>query len=187
MRTMPWSESTASSASFLAIVPPIEHVGAIESAQRTCWVQTDISPHVTVKAQPGLRQPEAWREPLDVALQTVRPFEIELGPVGWFGREILYMSVAGSAVVDLHWLILGCLERAGIEERFEYDGETFVPHLTVGAPWVTADDRRLDDLQTALELLELPPFTVTEIIEFHRSGFAEPYRPLGAFRLLGTP
>lgn len=185
---MAWSESDASSASFLAIVPPIEHVGAIESAQRTCGVQTDISPHITVKAQPGLRQPgEAWREPLAVALHTVRPFDLELGPVGWFGREILYLSVAGETILELHRRILDCLELAGVDERFEYDGEKFVPHLTVGAPWFTADDRRFAGLQTAVELLELPPFTVTEIIEFHRSGFAEPYRPLGAFKLLETP
>ena len=62
-----------------------------------------------------------------------------------------------------------------------------VPHLTVAAPWVTADDRALDELQAAVELLDLPPFTGTEITEFHRSGVGEPYRPLGGFKLLGTP
>lgn len=183
---MPWSESDASSASFLAIVPPIGHVEAIESVQRKICIQTDVSPHITVKAQPGLQRPELWREPLAVALRMVSPFELELGPVGWFGREILYLSVVGETVVDLHWRILDCLEQAGVDERFEYDGDEFVPHLTVGAPWVTADDRRLDGLQDAIELLELPPFTVAEIIEFHRSGAAERYRPLGAFQLSGT-
>lgn len=184
---MPWSESDASSASFLAIVPPIGHVEAIESVQRRCCIQTDVSPHITLKAQPGLQRPELWREPLAVALGMATPFELGLGHVGWFGHEILYLSVVGETVVDLHWRILDCLEQAGVDERFEYDGEEFVPHLTVGAPWVTADDSALDELQAAIELLELPPFTVTEITELHRSGFGEPYRPIGAFKLSGTP
>ncbi|MDQ3897839.1 MAG: 2'-5' RNA ligase family protein [Actinomycetota bacterium] len=184
---MPWSESDASSASFLAIVPPIAHVGAIESVQRKFPIQTDVSPHITVKAQPGLQRPELWREPLAVALRTVMPFQLQLGPVGWFGREILYLSVVGEMVVDLHWRILDCLEQAGVDERFEYDGEEFVPHLTVAAPWVTAGDSALDELQAAIELLELRPFAVTEITEFHRSAVGEPYRPVGAFKLLETP
>ena len=187
MRTVPWSESDAPSASFLAIVPPIGHIEAIESTQRKCGIKTDVSPHVTVKAQPGLQRPELWRGPLAVALRMLRPLALKFGPVGWFGHEILYLSVVGEMVVDLHWRILDCLEQAGVDEPFEYDGEEFVPHLTVGAPWVSADDSPLDELEAAVELLELPPFTVTEITEFHRSGLGEPYRPLGAFKLLGTP
>ena len=100
MRTVPWSESDASSASFLAIVPPNGHVEAIESVQRKCGIKTDVSPHITVKAQPGLQRPELWREPLAVALRMLRPFELKLGPVGWFGREILYLSMVGETVVD---------------------------------------------------------------------------------------
>ena len=52
---------------------------------------------------------------------------------------------------------------------------------------MSADDSALDELQAAVELLELPPFTVTEVTEFHRSGFGEPYRLLGGFKLLGIP
>lgn len=127
---MPWSESDASSASFLAIVPPIGHVQGIESVQRNYGIQTDVSSHLTVKAQPGLQRPETWRAPLTAALRMLRPFALELGSVGWFGREILYLSVVGGTVVDLHWRVLECLQRVGVDERFEYDGEDFVPHLT---------------------------------------------------------
>ena len=37
---------------------------------------------------------------------------------------------------------------------------------------MNAHDGALDDLEAAIGLLELPPFTVTEITEFHRSGSA---------------
>jgi 2'-5' RNA ligase len=156
LRMLCRQRSSSRSASFLAIVPPIAQVEVIQSVQRKCGIETDVSPHITVKAQPGLQRPDSWRKALRLALLAVRPFQLALGPVGWFGSEILYLSVAGEAVVDLHRRILDCLEQAGVNERFEYDGEEFVPHLTVGAPWVTAHDRGLDELEAAIKLRELP-------------------------------
>ena len=185
MRPVPWSEADADSASFLAIVPPRPIAEAIRRAEARFEISPAVPPHVTVKAQPGLQDPTLWREPVRQLLVSIDPIAMKLGPPRWFGTDLLYLSIEGHGVVDLHRRILECLEAAGVEECFEYEGDEYVPHLTIGAPWATADgiSGGLDELPVHLEQLPSEPFVVTEVIEIRRSKADGAYSEAHRFSL----
>lgn len=175
MRAVPWSEGDADSASFLAILPPDPITEVIREEQARSGIATTVPPHVTVKAQPGLHDRSTWSGPLRRLFDSIDPFEVRLGPTGWFGSDILYLAVSGGGVSDLHGQILRCLERAGVTERFEYEDDEFLPHLTVGAPWAAPRRSTLEESAARLDRLTFEPFYAFEVVEFHRPSPDAPY------------
>ena len=180
MRIVSWDEAGAASASFLAVVPPPPIVEAIDRVQTNAGLASGVVPHITVKSQPGLSDPHRWRTPLRSVLAAQPSFTVALGPGAWFGPDYLYLRASGE-LARLHRVILACTEGLGVEERFEYDGEGFDPHLTIGAAWTGASRAQLEEAAGALEELELAPFTVTEIVEFRRTSHGGRYRPATSF------
>lgn len=181
-----WCESNAESATFLAIRPPDPITDRIVALQGACGAST-FYPHITVKAQPGLAEPDRWLPALQAGLARVSPFEVRLGPPTWFGSTIVYLSVRSAGIVELHHRILALLDRAGISERFEYDGEAFVAHLTLGADFAGADSRCLRSLATGAAELSFPSFVVDRVWAFHRSGDNQDYTPWRAFPFGAEP
>jgi 2'-5' RNA ligase len=93
-------------------------------------------PHVTVKAQTGLEDTSVWFAHLRRWASTYPAVEVPLEEPRFFGDEILYLSVGGETVHELHEALLAALAAVGITERFEYEGDAFVPHLTLSATWL---------------------------------------------------
>lgn len=186
MRAVSWSEADADSASFLAIVPPEPVADTIRQVQAEFGIEGTVPPHITIKAQPGLQHPEVWRTPVRELLAQTPTFELRVGQTGWFGGEILYLTVDGDDVIRLHRRILACLGASGVEERFEYEAEEFVPHLTVGDPWAGTDND-LKEVAARFDTIALPAFQVDEITEFHRSEPGATYARTDAFRLMPHP
>jgi 2'-5' RNA ligase len=91
---------------------------------------------VTVKAQPGLDQPSFWLDHIANWSATYPPVAVRLGEPRFFGDEILYLSITGAAIDKLHRALLGCLDAIGVTERFEYEADAYVPHLTLSATWL---------------------------------------------------
>ncbi|MBO0885613.1 MAG: 2'-5' RNA ligase family protein [Mycobacterium sp.] len=180
-----WNEADARAATFLAITPPDEVCDALASLQRCCGLAADMAPHITVKAQPGLNEPERWLPAVTAGLTGHRPFEVTLGLPRWFGAGIVYLSVAGDAVPVLHRLILSCLNDAGIEECFEYEGAGYVPHLTLGALFAGARPEQLRLLAEKAATLSFPRFSVDRIWAFHRADEDSAYTPWHQLRIGG--
>ncbi len=175
--TSSWNESDARAATFLAIRPPADVSDTLLAVQRRCGLSVDTAPHITVKAQPGLNDPENWLPAVAAGLSAHQRFEASLGAPRWFGAGIVYLSVAGDAILTLHRLILSCLADAGIHERFEYDGDEYVPHLTVGATFAGARPEQLHAIADELAALSFPPFSVETIWAFHRADHNVAYTP----------
>ena len=84
MRIVSWSEEDADTASILVITPPQDQIERIRTLQVECGVSTDVVPHVTVKAQPGLTDRSRWVQPLRERLRRHRPFALRFIGVGQF-------------------------------------------------------------------------------------------------------
>jgi 2'-5' RNA ligase len=181
-----WNEDAAESASFLAVVPPTAIITEIQQLQTAAGLDTAVLPHITVKAQPGLQEPTRWTAAVRRAVAAVRPFPIQLGPIDWFGREILFLKVRAEEVDHLHSTILEALARVGLTERFEYDGDAFVPHLTLGAVFAGATRLQLETVARAADARVWRSFAVDTVVEFHRGARDELYEPRDQFVLGGN-
>jgi 2'-5' RNA ligase len=175
--SVPWIEESAESATFLAVVPPAALVDEIQSVQTSVGIDTSVAPHITVKAQPGLQAPDHWRPTITDAVAEFPVFPVALGPVGWFGDDILFLEVRSNELAELHLRVLEALEQIGVTERFEYDGEAFIPHLTLAAVFAGATRKQLVQLAEAVGRRPWPTFNVDAVVEFHRASRAALYRP----------
>lgn len=181
MVAVSWSEDQADTASFLAVVPPDPIAEEIAQVQRSLGLDTTVPPHVTVKSQSALHDVGRWRPSVEAAVGRQTPFDLELGGVGWFGTGIVFLKV-GAAVLDLHRVVLDAVEGAVDDERFEYDGDGYEPHLTLAADFAGASDEQLADAARRFEGRRFD-FRVESVIEFRRTSRGEVYRPVSSFRL----
>lgn len=182
---MVWREDEHESASFLAVVPPRVIVDKIADLQRIHGVADAFVAHITVKGQPGLGHRHRWVDHVRSALDSEPPFRVRFVGVDSFGDDIVFLRPAGDELHRLHHRILGALDSTEIGERWEYDGDAFEPHLTLGAAFAGADRDTLRALSRAAARLDLVPFEVTEVIEFHRPARGAAYAAVERFSLRG--
>ena len=71
------------------------------------------------------------------------------------------------------------------DDRFEYDGNGYVPHLTLGATFAGATAKQLLELEREAGAFIGGSFGVSAVFEFHRATPTDPYRPLNEFQLTG--
>jgi 2'-5' RNA ligase len=176
-----WSEDQVEAASFLAVVPPDPIAREIVELQRVVGVDTSVPPHVTVKSQPALAGVERWRPSVEAAVKDLTAFDVTLGGVGWFGTGIVFLQVSRS-IVDLHRVVLEAVERVVDDERFEYDGDGYEPHLTLGAEFAGATAAQLSELARLFAGRRFS-FTVKSVLEFRRTERSGLYRPVTEFLL----
>ena len=181
MGTATWSEERAEAASFLGVVPPASVAEEIVALQRAAGVEASVLPHVTVKAQPGLSDGNAWRPSVAAAVQRFEPFDLEVGGVRWFGHGIVYLATTGR-IDELHRRVLDAVEAVVDEGRFEYEGDDYVPHLTLAAEFAGATRPQLDEVASRFAERRYT-FRVESVIEFWRQTRGGTYRPIGEFGL----
>lgn len=177
-----WSEAQAGAASFIAVVPPEPIASDIDRLRRTVGLDTAVLPHVTVKAQPNLGLPALWRPAVRDALAAVAPFDVTLGDVDWFGDGIVFLHVS-DAVARLHRVVLDAIEAVVQGDRFEYEGDTYVPHLTLGAAFVGETPEQLRQIAEAASGRPWPSFQVHDVLEFRREGRDQEYMPVSTYAL----
>jgi 2'-5' RNA ligase len=175
-----WSEAKADSASFLAVVPAQEILDAIVGLRRAVGLETSVTPHVTVKAQPMLGAPDVWRPAVRKVTQATAPFRLALGDVRWFGEGIVYLSV-GVEILGLHRALLEAVESVVDGDRFEYEGEGYVPHLTLGAEFAGETPRLLRQIGKDAARVPWPSFLVQEVVEFRREHREQRYLPIATY------
>ena len=134
------------------------------------------------EAQPNLEAPELWRPAVRQAIQELPPFDITLGPVDWFGDGIVFLAVSDE-IRDLHRLVLEAVESVVRGERFEYEGDAYVPHLTLGADFVGETNDQLLPIAAAARAQAWAPFRVHEVVEFRRQRPDQDYVPVDAYPL----
>ena len=163
--------------SVLAIIPPAEVVEAVVRIQQAVGVYDTTWPHVTVKNQTGL-EADDWVVAVDAAVGRTPRFDIALTGVEWFGDGIVHLAVDGP-VATLHRAIVEAV--GGLVT--EYEGDDYVPHLTVAADFLgaTPEQRRLAADLAACQ--PWPTFTVEAVTELHRDADDQPYRPVRGFLL----
>ena len=177
-----WSEGQVDAASFLAVVPPASISREITGLRRGLGLDTAVLPHVTVKAQPNLGSPALWRPAVRDALKGVAPFSITLGDVDWFGDGIVFLKVSDE-VVPLHRVVLAAVETAVQGDRFEYEGDAYVPHLTLGATFLGERPAQLRRIAVAASGRHWPAFRVQGIVEFRRERRDQQYMPITTYAL----
>lgn len=171
----------AETAYFLALVPPAEIGDRILQLMHDHEL-SGFDPHITVKAQVGLADPDRWLPAVEQYLSQLAPLTLRLGQPGWFGEEVLFLTVEGD-VRRIHTAVLDALDAAGIPERWEYDGAEFDPHLTLGAEWAGATRQQLRNIAVEAAAWNLKPFVAERVNAFQRAGWANPYLPWREFRL----
>jgi 2'-5' RNA ligase len=152
---------------FFALTPPEPLRGQIE-AFRMRWGSPHhkVEPHITVKA------PFTWQEDpavfiaaVQASLTEIAPFPVQLGDTGRFGGAVLYLTVSGPKLLDLHLRVVGAMEPWAPADRRGHEGGSYTPHMTLAAARFGIDAARLAAMQAEAqaELTELPPFAATAL------------------------
>lgn len=140
------------------LLPPA-HVNA---ALRTLGSFDELGPHITVKAQPGLDDDrrDVWLPPLRRALAGFAPFAVQLGEVGTFGDDVVFLEVLSQHAGQLHELLVGLVAPPPVEAARHFELAEWHPHLTLHL----GPGADVERLRTAVaELGPLPSFTVGEV------------------------
>lgn len=170
------------------LVRRVEHIPGLEPYPESYW-------HLTVK---GIGfETKAPTQPDDVSLGdfekiaeaarrvfAARPaFEVAIGPASGF-PEVVFAEVWNS--LPVRELNSGLLEALPILVRYPFDGQSFLPHVSIAR--FTSDDG-LDELKQALATLRTdqpgPSFLVREIhlVRAHLSAAAPTLETVETYRL----
>lgn len=168
---------------FFGVTPPEPQHGQIE-AFRARWGHPhhQVEPHITVKipfAWEGA--PEGFLAPVRAACAATQPFTALLGaPARFAGGQVLYLSVRSPGLSALHRSVMEALAGLVPTDPRGHEGEGYTPHLTLAVGRFGIDSAGLDrmELDAAAELGHLPPFDVTSLRCYHRTGADAPWEPL---------
>ncbi|BCB03535.1 2'-5' RNA ligase family protein [Bacillus sp. KH172YL63] len=117
---------------FIGIVPPPEYLERIEQFQGKWIAKPGVEPHITLKAQGGLTPDEKWMEAVQRVCEGFTPFPASLEEPKYFGDTILYLSVNSNNLHRLHQKIVQAISPTEEEIQQYFEGNDFVPHLTLG-------------------------------------------------------
>ncbi|ACQ71566.1 2'-5' RNA ligase family protein [Exiguobacterium sp. AT1b] len=124
---------------FIGIIIPKDYLIRIEKFQNKWIKQLGVEPHITLKAQGGLTSDERWIEKVRTVCKHFKPFQVSLGKPKYFGDNILYLSVKSNDLVNLHQEMLQKLAPPKHIITQYFEGDEYVPHLTLGTEYVSRD------------------------------------------------
>lgn len=169
---------------FIGIVPPDVYLQRVSDFQRrwsTNRLPHFVEPHVTIKAQAGLADDLGWLDRVKAVCKETTPFELALGTPGWFGEQVLFLSVQSEAFFPLHQALV---ERVNPSEELRkryFEGDAFHAHMTLGTAGYGVTVAELQEMERLAleELLPEPRFIVTFLRVYQYDG-----SPDGGYRKL---
>ena len=169
---------------FIAIEPLRDQRVRIATVMRQMGDPWPV-PHITVKAPDGLTSDLAWLPRVrEVAARSAR-FIVTIGEARTFGNRILYLSVEGTNLAQLHQSILEVISpNSDLEPTFSKERE-YVPHLTLA---IAHKENALPPYEQLVSTLQkLDPFEVVELTIYRREDPATHYRVWKRLPLANSP
>ncbi len=164
----------------MGIVPPEEYKEKIISFQRK-WNKHLLcelaEPHITVKTQAGLTSDERWLEKAEEYTAQCPAFSVRLCEPEWFGKNVVYLSVKGRFLYDLHnnWVDI-IFPDPKLSHRY-FEKEHYIPHLTLGQTVHGLTEKELLEMEIKAEHLLHPyPAFVAEYIRVYKQKEDGRYR-----------
>lgn len=145
---------------FIGITPPDDYKAKI-MAFRDRWssnrLNEVVEPHITVKAQGGLKVDLRWLENVRQACSLIQSFQLSLSEPGSFGSAVTFLSVESSNVIDLHRRLVNAISPSQeiLDQYFEMD--QYHPHLTLGQTYWGLNETEIDEMKL-LAMNELAPY-----------------------------
>ena len=149
---------------FIGIVPPKEIYDTLLHIQ-TQFGDNRVEPHITLRPPVKPQQTEEWLSTIDTVAATIKPFTIALPGTGYFGKRVLYVSVAANDLIELYKELIPALWTFE-DKKDRADLNHFHPHLTLGRNWCgfTADDfKQMQHLADSYLTANSISFNVTHI------------------------
>jgi 2'-5' RNA ligase len=146
---------------FVAVTPPPD----LQTRVSEAFPGLVVEPHITVKAQGGLDREsrDVWLPKIATVARRTNPVEVTLGGPGMFGDSVLYLSVESAGLAALHAAIMQELEVSEAAARTYFEGDAWVPHLTL-KQGARISPSEFDD--TAKRLLRNPTFVCRSLVLF---------------------
>ncbi|WP_182579439.1 2'-5' RNA ligase family protein [Mammaliicoccus sciuri] len=117
---------------FIGIVPPEPMYSTVLNLQHQYMDRIGVEPHITLKAQSNLTIDENWIEEITNLINHTSKFNVTQKKTAYCGKEVLYVSFDSLEIHDLHKQIVGLLNVTKEMQQKYFEGDLYVPHLTVG-------------------------------------------------------
>ncbi|WP_323703330.1 2'-5' RNA ligase family protein [Mammaliicoccus sp. Dog046] len=171
---------------FLGIVPPERIYKIIIDVQQKYMEKIGVEPHITLKAQSCLTNNHTWFPKVEKVIKTTEQFLVKPKGLEFFGEEVLYVSLESQELKTLHNQLINVLEVPKQYREQYFEGELFVPHITIGKVDYFNDISSGMNYQTLLkiknELLEkiaFEPFLVEQVVIYeYRDDKYIPYQSI---------
>lgn len=153
---------------FIGIVPPDEYKEQIATF-RNQWASNRlkdvVEPHITVKAQSGLKEDMNWLENVRETCSSIQSFQLSLSEPATFGTAVTFLSVEARERYDLHKRLVDTVSPSPelIKRYLELD--RFHPHLTLGQTYWGMKESEIEEMKLAVRntLAPFPTFDVTYV------------------------
>ncbi len=147
---------------FIGIVPPKEIQDRIVDFQKKFFDKKVVEPHITIKAQSGLTEDEAWLENAKDYLLRQTSFKVELKGLSSFDGNVLFFQVISNEIEKIHNDLVEIVNPSKeLREKYFENGK-YTPHLTLAETrWGISKDNLISmKLKAEQELNNLPSFNI---------------------------
>jgi 2'-5' RNA ligase len=133
----------------LGILPPDSYLDKIFEFQKK-WKSVILprrtEPHITVKSKIGLADNMEWLNRMQNICSEEYCFDVKMTKADWFSNSVLFLKATSDNLINLHKKLLQeLLINSGISIG-PYEGENFLPHMSIAKiidSSVIADLKRL--------------------------------------------
>lgn len=121
-----------------------------------------VEPHLTLKAQGGLNPDKKWINELINVCERFSSFNVSISEPNFFGEDILYLRTASSELFKLHNKLLHAVSPSEDLIKKYFEGEDFIPHITLGKTYYGLSKKELKDMKDLAEK-ELSPYPTFKV------------------------
>lgn len=137
---------------FIGIVPSENIYTELTNLQEKYMNKIGVEPHVTLKAQSQLNESQERLNQIHNIISKTKQFYITPKTIKFFGEQVLYLSLQSPELIKLHNQLVDILKVPIALKEHYFEGELFVPHITIGKTTFTNDISTGNKYTTLLEM-----------------------------------
>lgn len=137
---------------FIGIVPSEDIYTELTKLQEKYMNKIGVEPHVTLKAQSQLNESRERLNQIHNIISKTKQFYITPKTIEFFGEQVLYLSLYSPELIILHNKLVDTLNVPKELKEYYFEGELFVPHITIGKTTYFNDISSGNNYRTLLEM-----------------------------------
>lgn len=139
---------------FIGVIPSELIYNEVLDVQEKYMSKIGVEPHITLKAQSKLTDDKRWISKIEKIIKKTNKFYITPKNIDFFGKDVLFLCFDSQELKSLHHQIVDELDVPNDLKEEYFEGDLFVPHLTIGKVLYSDDISTGNTYQNLLKMKE---------------------------------